>query len=322
MNGTARPATRAHAEIAGRFIRAYWITMRPYLLFVSGIVGIAGMAFAPSLPACKTGLLAAGFSLTYGFGQALTDVFQTDTDLISSPYRPLVRGVIRRRDVLAVSAAGLGATGLLFAACNPATIPFGLIAIAGLATYTPFKRRWWGGPLYNAWIVAVLFVVGFLCGGGNVHAILGLRTAAIGTVFFGYSSFVLVGYCKDVSADRATGYRTIPVVWGFRTSAVIADVLAALTLASCAIVLAARPDPAAVGFGLAGATATIAGTVRLHSLRDERHAHRAIVPNLHGYVLLVSAICAAARPRWAIPLALLYAGFVFTMNRRPTREQI
>ena len=32
--------------------------------------------------------------------------------------------------------------------------------------------------------------------------------------FFGYANFVLAGYFKDIEADRATGYRTFPVVFG------------------------------------------------------------------------------------------------------------
>ena len=47
------------------------------------------------------------FFLGYGFGQALTDCFQTDTDKLSAPYRPLSQGVVSVRNVLAVSLGGL-----------------------------------------------------------------------------------------------------------------------------------------------------------------------------------------------------------------------
>ena len=98
-----RPASPASPA----FARAYLTTMRPYLLFVSGFTGLLGMALGSPLAAWPALALGAAFFLSYGFGQALTDCFQTDTDALSSPYRPLVRGEIARRDVLGVSLAGL-----------------------------------------------------------------------------------------------------------------------------------------------------------------------------------------------------------------------
>src|SRR3569832_104450 len=83
------------------FLRSILITMRPYLLFVSGVAGCAGLALSPGEISIGKYLFAfIAFFLGYGFGQALTDVFQTDTDSISSPYRPLVRGIISKRSVL------------------------------------------------------------------------------------------------------------------------------------------------------------------------------------------------------------------------------
>ena len=58
------------AEITSlTFWKAYWITMRPYLLFVSAVAGMAGFATGPQ----KTIGLSVGvfvvFFLSYGFGQ-------------------------------------------------------------------------------------------------------------------------------------------------------------------------------------------------------------------------------------------------------------
>ena len=49
-------------------------------------------------------LIGLAFFVSYGFGQALTDCFQTDTDALSAPYRPLVRGLVEEE--LARMAAG------------------------------------------------------------------------------------------------------------------------------------------------------------------------------------------------------------------------
>jgi hypothetical protein len=36
----------------------------------------------------------------------------------------------------------------------------------------------------------------------------------------------------------------------------------------------------------------------------------------------MAAVAAAARPTWTVGLALVYAGFVLTLRRRPMAEQI
>jgi 4-hydroxybenzoate polyprenyltransferase len=315
------------------FWRAYLVTMRPYLLFVSGITGLAGLALAPPVPLLDTVVLALIFFLSYGFGQALTDCFQTDTDALSAPYRPLVRGVIHPRDVFVVSLIGLLLCGLVLAFYCLATLPLALLATVGLATYTHFKRRWWGGPWYNAWIVAVLALIGYLSGlgaAGTTPSWSLAGTATIAAVFFGYANFVLVGYFKDVSADRATGYHTLPVAQGLRLSARVSDLLAlfavvaALTAVAPILTEERRSLEVAAGAGvlLAAIGATVLGQLRLHAVSDEAMAHRAIVPVVHAYILLLSAICVAHRPEWLAALVLFYGMFVFVMVRRPMVQQV
>jgi 4-hydroxybenzoate polyprenyltransferase len=293
--------------------------------------GLAGLALAPALPLGNGLALALAFFLSYGFGQALTDCFQLDTDSLSAPYRPLVRGAIRRRDVLWVSLIGLLAIATVFAVHNPLNVPAAGAAVLGLATYTYFKRRWWAGPFYNAWIVVVLALVGYLSGS---VAGLGARptalAATLSAVFFGYANFVLTGYYKDISADRATGYRTLPVRWGLRWSACVSDAFALITVlsAGAAVCTAWGPDslrPAALPAILllgTGTAAAIVAQVRLHAVRDESQAHRAIAPVVHAYILLLAAVAAAHKAGWTLGLFLFYAAFVLTMRRRPMREQI
>ena len=51
------------------FARAYATTMRPYLLFVSGITGIVGMALIPGVPALAALGIGLAFFASYGFGR-------------------------------------------------------------------------------------------------------------------------------------------------------------------------------------------------------------------------------------------------------------
>lgn len=333
-----QPAALASLE----FLRAYVTTMRPYLLFVSGITGLAGMSLVPGVPRAAAAIVGIAFFLSYGFGQALTDCFQLDTDAISAPYRPLIQARIRRAHVLIVSCAGLVGVGVVLVTANLWNLPPVVAMIAGLATYTWFKRRWWAGPAYNAWIVAALCVTGILSGiglagsgaigfgvnaGGATGSISFDSIPVVGTVsavFFGYANFVLAGYFKDVEADRATGYRTLPVVAGRTIASIVSDGLALATIAGSVVAISAAASQTVVGwlFLTSGAGALLLGQARLHRVRTDRDAHRAIAPIVHAYVLLLSGVAACHRPDWT-PMLIAFAGlYLITMRFRPERYQI
>lgn len=312
-----------------RFWKDYAVTMRPYLLFVSGITGVAGMSLAPRVPLGAFVLLGIVFFLAYGFGQALTDCFQTDTDSLSAPYRPLVRGTLHRRDVALVSLVGLTASAVLMMAFSPAAAVPAALTIVGLATYTWFKRRWWGGPWYNAWIVSLVALIGYQTAAGAAGGTAPVNLPLVGTMlaaFAGYANFVLTGYYKDIEADGATGYHTLPVVFGRRVSAYVSDGLAAAAFAGAALALAGTPwSPwtlAAVPFLLASALAALTAQIRLRAVHADREAHRAIEPVVHGYILLLAGLATAAHPAWAPFVLSFYLAFVWTVKHRPLDAQI
>ena len=308
-----------------QFILAYVTTMRPYLMFVSGITGIAGLSHAHATSLIQELLVAAAAFLSYGFGQALTDCFQTDTDRISSPYRPLTQGIITRTQVLSVTIPGLVLCVCAFGFAHPLNYFLGILAGLGLATYTPFKRRWWGGPFYNAWIVTALGLMAMLTGPAPITP---SAVWTLSAVFFGYANFVLSGYFKDIAADKATGYNTFPVVFGRFRAALVSDLFA---LAACASAIAAlgsglanysAPAQYASAFLSAGVLAAIMGQIRLHGVRTDDAAHRAIVPVVHSYIFLLSAITVMQKPEWIPGIIFFYAAFVLTMKGRPERSQI
>ena len=205
------------------------------------------------------------------------------------------------------------------------------MAGVGLATYTPFKRKWWGGPFYNAWIVAVLCTMALATGGPNfVSGFSTSFTLALAVVFFGYSNFVLAGYFKDIYADRQTNYRTLPVVFGRRVAAFVSDGFAVLALAPTIILFIelVKAHPAflsllpAIAFGTAGFIAAALAQVRLHKVRADEQAHSAIGPVVHSYILILSSIVCMREPEWGAFLTLFYAGFVIVLKVRPARNQI
>jgi 4-hydroxybenzoate polyprenyltransferase len=321
--------------VSRAFARAYWVTLRPYLFPVSGTAGLVGLAVAPGLSPARLAVAFAAFFLAYGLGQALTDCFQTDTDALSSPYRPLVRGVVSRAQVLAVSLAGLGACGATLALLNPANLlPAGL-GVLGLATYTPLKRRWWGGPPWNSWVVALLPVMGALCGGASLAAVLRLPTMvpAVASVFFTYAVFVVLGYFKDISADRATGYETVVVRFGWLAGVAVSACFGTAGVAASAALLArcgplvrlrAASPSALVVVALWVGGVLLLGRAHLRMLRtrDEHRAHPAVADTVRGFVLLHLGEAVAIRPDLAVPAAVLAVVAELALRRRPEVEQI
>ena len=315
-----------------RFLKAYVITMRPYLMFVSGITGIVGMSFAAEINASKAVLIFLASFLSYGFGQALTDCFQIDTDSISSPYRPLTKGLVSRNQFLFISSIGLLFSISIFSYYNTINLLLGIAAGIGLATYTSFKRKWWAGPFYNSWIVLALFLMAYLAVKEKIYFdfVNPILIVAIIAVFFGYANFVLTGYFKDIEADRATSYKTLPVMYGRRISSIVSDAfsfLASISVLVLFLSLAFDSYPfqtimKSLIFVYGGIGASTIAQINLHSVKTDEQAHKAIVPCVHSYILLLSSLAVLNNPDWFISLLLFYTLYVITMKLRPAKEQI
>ena len=293
-------------------------------MFVSGITGIAGLSFSQSSNVQLILVFIACF-LSYGFGQALTDCFQTDTDSISSPYRPLTQNVVSKKSFLVISIIGLGFCISILSFYNPKNLLLGSIAGIGLATYTFFKRRWWSGPFYNAWIVVVLFLMTFLSSSDlNINSKV---IFVMLTIFWGYSNFVLSGYFKDIEADKATGYHTLPVILGRKISSIVSDSFSLLMILFS--IIAVLPNyskfskiiPSLIFLSI-GIWFAVYGQVQLHKVNKDEEAHKAITPVVHSYILILAGIALSLKPGWFIFLIIFYSGFLLTLKLRPSKEQV
>ena len=320
-----------HKTASFAFAKAYFITMRPYLLFVSGVTGICGMSYIDELSLSKSILIFLASFLSYGFGQALTDCFQTDTDSISSPYRPLTQGRISKTQVLIVSITGLVLCISVFTFYNPFNLLFGILSGVGLVTYTYFKRKFWSGPFYNAWIVGVLFLMAFLSGSDlsmiteNHKLVYGLSA-----VFWGYANFVLVGYFKDVEADRATGYNTFLVVFGRRLSSIASNIFGILTILSVIFVFSysnsferlLEQSSIQIIILALGILIMFLCQVLVHFIKQDDESSNAISLSVHAYILLLTSIIVLNKNEWIIPMIIFYVLFNLTMIFRPAKNQI
>jgi 4-hydroxybenzoate polyprenyltransferase len=313
------------------FVRDYIITMRPYLLFVSGITGLLGMSFLQDLSFVKSLLIFLASFLSYGFGQALTDVFQTDTDSISSPYRPLTQGRITKAQVLLISLFGLVFCISVFSFYNPINLLLGIISGIGLATYTFFKKRFWAGPFYNAWIVGCLFLMALFCG-VDLQSILSNPAIllALLSVFWGYANFVLVGYFKDVEADRKTGYNTLLVVYGRKVASVFSNSFGLVTIVFVLISFnelqrhshQLSENIFASLILIAGIAAMMLCQIIIHFVKRDDESGKAISLSVHAYILLLMSIIILNKNDWVIPVIMFYGLFNFTMSTRPAKNQI
>jgi len=156
-------------------------------------------------------------------------------------------------------------------------------------------------------------------GGGGDRAFL-LATLA---VFSGYANFVVMGYFKDISADRATGYRTFPVVFGWRAAALYGDAvaIAAAALTAGALALLGANGASLAAFAAAAAL-SLWSQVSMHRTRDERATGAPIANGVRALVLFCLALAAANRIHWAPLLVGYYVLFELALRLRPERGQV
>lgn len=311
-----------------KFFKALLILMRPYLLFISGIAGLSGMAIATkeNIPACLFLMAFLPFFLSYGFSQCLTDCFQIDTDSISAPYRPLVKGEVSPRTVGIISVLTLVILSSLIIYLNPYNIIWCVISIIGLITYTHFKREYWyAGPLYNGWIVMLLPVIGFMAiSGGGYSTLKNINLINLcGLSLFSYTNFVLIGYLKDITADRETGYKTFPVIFGWNKTVFVGDILAILGAFFCYRLVGHHNPKSFIVFLIASAVA-VSGQVAAHFTRNkaEENAAYPIISTVRAFILWHLACVIHFRPGWMIFGIIFYLVFELVLFNRPAREQI
>ena len=309
------------------FIKSYWIHMRPYLLFISGIAGISGLAIINNvqIPLLTLVLGFIPFFLGYGFGQAFTDSFQIDTDSISSPYRPVVQGIIRKNDLKWVSIVGLVFICVVLLPLNIYILPVCTLMILGLATYTYFKKNFWfAGPFYNAFIVMLLPILGYMIGGPNYYVDL-LNNKLIllcAMTFFAYSNFVLMGYLKDIEADRQTNYNTFPVKFGWDKTVLTGDIFVVITAFFCFMQIESYRLPFAIA--VLGLFIALGGQALAHlsKLKNEKDSKIPILATIRSFVIWHIAIILQSRPEWWWFLILFYFAFEYTLASRPVKNQI
>jgi 4-hydroxybenzoate polyprenyltransferase len=146
--------------------------------------------------------------------------------------------------------------------------------------------------------------------------------------FAAYSNFVLVGYLKDVTADRQAHYHTFPVLFGRKRTAVVSHLWAAGAAGAATWLVGRRAALAqpcsllAVGV-LAFALLLAAKTQHmLHRSSREDQAHKPLANTARVFLLLHVAVVLSVTPGWLPVVVALYLAFELLLLLRPERSQI
>ena len=152
----------------------------------------------------------------------------------------------------------------------------------------------------------------------------GAFLAAVAAIFFGYANFVVMGYFKDISADRKTGYNTFPVRFGWAANAVYSDLVAmgAAVGSGLAIWLSGRLNWLGAAVFVVGLAVNIWAQVAIHGIRDEAKSHGPIANVVRAFVLYCLAMVLTMKPGWVLPAALFYGAFELVLKFRPERAQV
>lgn len=196
-------------------------------------------------------LLAASFLIAAG-GYVINDYFDINIDSINRPNRQVVERVIKRRWAMAwhiiFSLSGWGLSILLSKRLeNPFPGLFNTAAIVLLWFYsTDFKKKLLIGnvviSLLTSWVVLVMYVSE---AGINLHLASSAQTEYITDIYksailFGGFAFIsslireAVKDLEDMEGDARYACRTMPIVWGVRSTKIYTGVWLIVLICSLA----------------------------------------------------------------------------------------
>ena len=304
--------------------------MRPYTVFYAGMLAVAGaeVASAGHVSGIRLGLAALATMCGWEAGLYAGDYYDRQIDAVSKPSRPVPSGRVSPREAFG-SMVGLIAVGYaLSLLLGPANLALAVLTTAlGIAYSKTFKGRALVGNFDRGILGAFAVAFGALAAGDLASpAVLTLA----GLAFFHDSGTNLVGAIRDLEGDRAAGCRTVPVVYGLRTSLAIASGLAA-GAAVLAIVLFFMLKASGLAIALLAIALMIEIFVHGRLWLERRDLTRRQALLAHKWLVferlvLMAAVIAIAAPSLAIPLVaatvILTLGSQLLLRDRYETERI
>lgn len=216
---------------------AHLETMRPYTLFYSGMLAVAGAELASGGSISGTRVLLAAVATMAGWEAGLyaSDYYDRDRDATAKPMRPIPSGRISPREAFGTMVALIAIGYVLSLLLGVANLALAILTtVLGIAYSRTFKSKALLGNFDRGVLGVCGVAFGALAGGSLVRpAVLALMAFAL----LHDSGTNLVGAMRDVEGDRAANCPTVPVVYGLRRSLDIALALAAGGYAAALAVL-------------------------------------------------------------------------------------
>ena len=288
-----------------RKLLAHLEMTRPYTLFHSGLLAVAGALVASDghVAAWRAALAAVVTICGWEAGLYAGDYYDRRLDAISKPSRPIPSGRVSPREEFITMLALIALGYLASLALGWANLGLAMLTTAlGIAYSKTFKSHALLGNFDRGVLGVCAVAFGALAAGwGSLAPLLAL--AAL--VFCHDSATNLVGAIRDVEGDRAAGYATVPVVYGVARASRIAAALAALAaLSGGALFVLLLPGALAVAlFALA-----LALDARIYGALLWRGAglRRAEALGAHKWLVgeRLTLLCAVIAARAPAPVAL------------------
>jgi len=290
---------------------------RPYTVFYSGLVAIAGCELASegSAPAWRVALAALVTMCGWEAGLYAGDYYDREIDARGKPLRPVPSGRVSPREAFATM-IGLIVVGYLCAlALGPANLALAVLTTAlGIAYSKTFKSRAILGNFDRSVLGACAVLFGALAGGDALKpAALLLATL----IFFHDAATNLVGAIRDVEGDRSADCPTMPVVYGVARSVDIAVALACCWIAiGCALASLLWPNGLALALFVGAVALAVCVYVSLWARRAVIARPRALAAHKYLVVerlVLMGAFIAVYTPA-ATALAVLATALLATVG--------
>jgi 4-hydroxybenzoate polyprenyltransferase/geranylgeranylglycerol-phosphate geranylgeranyltransferase len=290
---------------------------RPYTMFHSGLVAIAGIEVASGghVAAWRTALAALVTMCGWEAGLYAGDYYDRELDARSKPTRPVPSGRVSAREAFLTMVGLIGAGYVCALALGAANLALAVVTTAlGIAYSKTFKGRALLGNFDRGVLGICATLFGALAGGSVLQPAV-LVLAAL--VFCHDSATNLVGAIRDVGGDRAAGCQTVPVVYGVVRAVEIASGLAwCWAILGSLLMRLLHPAPLALALFVGALLIAVAVYAPLWAGRKSVSRRQAL--NAHKYLVverlvLMSAVIAADAPAPAA-LGLLAATLVASIG--------
>ena len=170
-------------------------------------------------------------------GNVINDYFDYNIDLVNKPKRPIPSGRISlkngRNYAYLLFLAGT-VCGFLISYLTGNWIPFIIVLIADVILYL-YAYKLKTTPLIGNLAVGFMTGFGFVFGGFTIN-----NPSIVATsIFLGFFAFVMttareiIKDIEDVEGDKKDGARTLPIIIGKRTPAILATILIIVDCALC-----------------------------------------------------------------------------------------